>query len=90
MQVPRGCQCMLMSATMNADVERLQKLVLHNPVTLNLLATGNSEKAAPGPGSAAEIEHFSIATDRCVNLILSLYYRFLTPDYDVDPEAGDE
>ena len=27
---------MLMSATMNADVERLQKLVLHNPLTLNL------------------------------------------------------
>ncbi len=24
---------------MNADVERLQKLVPHNPVTLNLLAT---------------------------------------------------
>ncbi len=62
---------MLMSATMNADVERLQKLVLHNPVTLNLLATGDSEKAAPGPGSAAEIEHFSIATDRCVASVTS-------------------
>ena len=60
---------MLMSATMNADVERLQKLVLHNPVTLNLLATGNPDKAGPGPGSAAEIEHFSIATDRCIALM---------------------
>ena len=57
---------MLMSATMNADVERLQKLVLHNPVTLNLLASEQSGKAGPGPGSAAEIEHFSIATDRCL------------------------
>jgi len=58
-----------MSATMNADVERLQKLVLHNPVTLNLLATGDAQKAGPGPGSAAEIEHFSIATDRCVGKV---------------------
>ena len=60
---------MLMSATMNDDVERLQKLVLHNPVTLNLLAAGNCEKAGPGPGSAAQIEHFSIATDRSVALM---------------------
>lgn len=70
LQVPRGCQCMLMSATMNADVERLQKLVLHNPVTLNLLAANgkDSGKAGPGPGSAAEIEHFSVATDRYISL----------------------
>ena len=54
---------------MNADVERLQKLVLHNPVTLNLLATGDLEKAGPGPGSALEIEHFSIATDRSAPLM---------------------
>ena len=58
-----------MSATMNADVERLQKLVLHNPVTLNLLATGDAQKAGPGPGSATDIEHFSIATDRCVGQV---------------------
>ena len=63
-QVPRGCQCMLMSATMSADVERLQKLVLHNPITLNLLASGGSGKANPVQGSAAEIEHFSVSTDR--------------------------
>jgi ATP-dependent RNA helicase DDX56/DBP9 len=35
---------MLMSATTSSDVEQLQKLVLHNPTTLNLLAT-------PGPGA---------------------------------------
>ena len=56
---------MLMSATMNADVERLQKLVLHNPLTLNLLASEQSGKAGPGSGSTAGVEHFSIATDRC-------------------------
>ena len=55
---------MLMSATMSADVERLQKLVLHNPITLNLLASGGSGKANPAQGSAAEIEHFSVSTDR--------------------------
>ena len=55
---------MLMSATMSADVERLQKLVLHNPITLNLLASGGSGKANPAQGSAAEIEHFGVSTDR--------------------------
>ena len=55
-----------MSATTNQSVERLQKLVLHNPVTLDLLAaegpsTGRTSLAASaGPGSADEIEHFSI------------------------------
>ena len=70
-QVPRGCQCMLMSATMNKEVERLQKLVLHNPITLDLLAADASaasrggNAAGPGPGSAAEIEHYAIRCERC-------------------------
>ena len=65
-QVPRGCQCLLMSATTNESVERLQKLVLHNPVTLDLLAAPGpsaertSLTASAGPGSADEIEHFSL------------------------------
>jgi hypothetical protein len=37
LQVPRSCQCLLMSATVSEGVERLTRLVLHNPVTLNLL-----------------------------------------------------
>ncbi len=59
--MPRACQCMLMSATTNADVERLQQLILHNPVQLDLLAAvpgsadGLANGAGPGPGSAAEI-----------------------------------
>ena len=60
---------MLMSATSNAEVERLQKLVLQNPVTLNLLRPDQDDArsggAAAGPGSAAEIEHFSVHCDRC-------------------------
>lgn len=57
-----------MSATTSEEVERLQKLVLHHPVTLNLLgATADDDNAAgPGPGSAAEIEHFSISCVRCL------------------------
>jgi ATP-dependent RNA helicase DDX56/DBP9 len=39
---------MLMSATSSSEVEQLQQLVLHNPVTLNLLAAGNAAAAAAG------------------------------------------
>ena len=48
------------------DVERLQKLVLHNPVTLNLLGSGRTVghsaggEAGPGLGLAPEIEHFAV------------------------------
>ena len=68
---------MLMSATMSADVERLQKLVLHNPITLNLLASKGSGKADPAQGSPAEIEHFSVSTDRWGRHFVFL---FLTPE----------
>ncbi|KAH9318286.1 hypothetical protein KI387_020055, partial [Taxus chinensis] len=34
--IPRRCQCLLMSATTSADVEKIKKLVLHSPVTLTL------------------------------------------------------
>ncbi|KAG6469207.1 DEAD-box ATP-dependent RNA helicase 16-like [Zingiber officinale] len=34
--VPRRCQCLLMSATSSTDVDKLKKLVLHNPVILTL------------------------------------------------------
>ncbi|KAJ6678659.1 ATP-DEPENDENT RNA HELICASE DDX56-RELATED [Salix viminalis] len=34
--VPRRCQCLLMSATSSADVDKLKKLILHNPYVLTL------------------------------------------------------
>lgn len=34
--VPRRCQCLLMSATTSSDVEKLKKLILHNPINLTL------------------------------------------------------
>ncbi|KAG9140909.1 hypothetical protein Leryth_010435 [Lithospermum erythrorhizon] len=39
--VPRRCQCILMSATSSSDVEKLKKLVLHNPCDLNLPEVGD-------------------------------------------------
>ncbi|PSC74391.1 DEAD-box ATP-dependent RNA helicase 16 [Micractinium conductrix] len=64
-QVPRSCQCMLMSATSSAEVDRLTALVLHNPLTLNLLGQATGEAgaataAAAAGGAAAEIEHFRV------------------------------
>ena len=63
--VPRSCQCMLMSATTSDDVDRLTKLVLQSPESLDLLATTTGGGAAGGDvnndveagGAAAEIEH---------------------------------
>lgn len=52
--IPRSAQCLLMSATSSAEVEQLQQLVLHNPVTLNLLtAAADGAAAAAGDGAAA-------------------------------------
>ncbi|GAB2279589.1 DEAD-box ATP-dependent RNA helicase 16 [Dionaea muscipula] len=41
--VPRICQCLLMSATSSADVEKLKKLILHNPYILTLPEVGDSK-----------------------------------------------
>jgi ATP-dependent RNA helicase DDX56/DBP9 len=63
--VPRSCQCMLMSATVSEDVEKLTKLILHSPISLNLLQP-SSQATADGKdpntnqiGSSDTIEHFS-------------------------------
>ncbi|KAI3423156.1 uncharacterized protein J3R85_011281, partial [Psidium guajava] len=39
--IPRRCQCLLMSATTSADVEKLKKQILHNPVILTLPEIGD-------------------------------------------------
>ncbi|XP_057784403.1 DEAD-box ATP-dependent RNA helicase 16 [Salvia miltiorrhiza] len=39
--VPKRCQCLLMSATSSADVEKLKKLILHNPYILTLPEVGD-------------------------------------------------
>jgi hypothetical protein len=39
---------MLMSATLSPEVERLTQMVLHNPVTLNLMEASASANGAAG------------------------------------------
>jgi ATP-dependent RNA helicase DDX56/DBP9 len=39
--IPRSCQCMLMSATSSGDIDTLSKLILHSPVSLDLLGLSN-------------------------------------------------
>jgi hypothetical protein len=46
--IPRSAQCLLMSATSSSEVDQLQQLILHNPVTLNLLVTPAAAAAAAG------------------------------------------
>jgi ATP-dependent RNA helicase DDX56/DBP9 len=43
-RVPRACQCLLLSATTSADVDRLTALLLHNPVALDLLSAASIKK----------------------------------------------
>ncbi|KAF8095905.1 hypothetical protein N665_0320s0033 [Sinapis alba] len=45
--VPRRCQCLLMSATTSSDVEKLKKLILHNPVVLTLQEGADKEEPVP-------------------------------------------
>lgn len=67
--VPRTCQCMLMSATTSDDIELLTKLVLHSPVTLDLLgSTGDEDDEHARKNyhvSPTEIEHYSIMLPAC-------------------------
>nr|GMC99202.1 DEAD-box ATP-dependent RNA helicase 16 [Ipomoea batatas] len=39
--IPKRCQCLLMSATSSDDVEKLKKLILHNPYILTLPEVGD-------------------------------------------------
>ncbi|MCO5562543.1 hypothetical protein L7F22_016171 [Adiantum nelumboides] len=70
--VPRKCQCLLMSATSSADVEKLKKLVLHNPVTLTLTEVeGTGDDIIPD-----SVQQFLIlckAEDKLLNLLALLH-----------------
>ncbi|KAK3146601.1 hypothetical protein QOZ80_3BG0268770 [Eleusine coracana subsp. coracana] len=41
--IPRSCQSILMSATSSSDVEKLTKLLLHNPFILTLTEVGHAK-----------------------------------------------
>eukprot|EP00891_Asterochloris_glomerata_P006955 jgi/Astpho2/6955/e_gw1.00107.46.1_t len=71
-QVPRACQCMLMSATTSEDVRRLEKLMLHNPLEvscLDLHPRQDTLAAANGAGSADSIAHFRLDCNRSDKLL---------------------
>ncbi|CAI5995256.1 unnamed protein product [Closterium sp. NIES-65] len=54
--VPVSCQCLLLTATFSDDIERLQKLVLHNPVVVRLGdSSGLLEDAQGGAGSVGGV-----------------------------------
>lgn len=60
--IPRSCQCMLTSATTSDDVEKLTKLILQNPISLNLLdSSTNKDETEEGLVHGADIEHQQIA-----------------------------
>ncbi len=67
MQIPRTCQCLLMSATTSEDVRRLQQLVLHNPTVIDCTDHGseaNDFLCSNAAGTSSQIQHFSIQCDR--------------------------
>ena len=67
MQIPRTCQCLLMSATTSEDVQRLQKLVLHNPTVIDCTeqsSHANDLAASNAAGTSSQIQHYSIPCDR--------------------------
>ena len=67
MQIPRTCQCLLMSATTSEDVQRLQQLVLHNPTVIDCTDNGSEANDMAGSnaaGTSSQIQHFSIQCDR--------------------------
>ncbi|KAG8098031.1 hypothetical protein GUJ93_ZPchr0013g35947 [Zizania palustris] len=41
--IPRSCQSILMSATSSSDIEKLTKLLLHNPFVLTLTEVGHAK-----------------------------------------------
>ncbi|DBB15417.1 TPA: hypothetical protein ACH3X3_003648 [Trebouxia sp. C0006] len=66
-QIPRTCQCLLMSATTSEDVQRLQQLVLHNPTVIDCTDNGSEANDMAGSnaaGTSSQIQHFSIQCDR--------------------------
>jgi len=60
--IPRSCQCMLTSATTSDDVEKLTKLMLQNPISLDLLdTTPSKDEKQEYSVQGADIDHRQIA-----------------------------
>ncbi len=74
--VPRACQCILVSATTNEDMQRLTKLVLHNPTMLDLRGVGGGAQGGgeEHKGGPAIVHHAveCVAGDRLLVLMAML------------------
>ncbi|KAJ4914319.1 DEAD-box ATP-dependent RNA helicase 16 [Raphanus sativus] len=68
--VPRRCQCLLMSATTSSDVEKLKKLILHNPVVLTLQE--GSDKEEPVPSNVQQFWISCSAQDKLLHILALL------------------
>ena len=67
---------MLMSATTSEDVQRLQKLVLHNPTVIDCTQHGpdtNDLAANNAAGTSSQIQHYSIQCNRLVKVTSYLH-----------------
>ncbi|EOA16221.1 hypothetical protein CARUB_v10004361mg [Capsella rubella] len=68
--IPRRCQCLLMSATTSSDVEKLKKLILHNPIVLTL--TEDSDKEEPVPSNVQQFWISCSAQDKLLHILALL------------------
>lgn len=71
--IPRKSQCLLMSATSSADVEKLKKLVLHNPVTLTLTEVEGKGEDDAIPDSVQQFLILCKAEDKLLNILALLH-----------------
>lgn len=68
---------MLMSATTSEDVQRLQKLVLHNPTVIDCTDQGsqaNDLVTSNAAGTSSQIQHYSIHCNRLEQVFLRVSY----------------
>ncbi|ERN18519.1 DEAD-box ATP-dependent RNA helicase 16 isoform X2 [Amborella trichopoda] len=70
--VPRHCQCLLMSATLSADVEKLRKLVLHNPSILTLVSEDGETTDSIIPSSVQQFYISCDAHDKLLHILALL------------------
>lgn len=69
--IPRRCQCLLMSATSSDDVEKLKKLILHNPYILTLPEVGDAKDDII-PKNVQQFSIFCSSRDKLVHILALL------------------
>ncbi|EFJ28935.1 hypothetical protein SELMODRAFT_440996 [Selaginella moellendorffii] len=77
LHVPPRCQCILMSATTSADVDKLKKLVLHDPVTLTLTEVDGSTKDDVVPSTVQQFMVRCEAEDKLLHLLTLVRFELI-------------